>query len=180
MDKNINQIKQLYLNQGFLKYGEGVTQIEHAVQCWCHAKKDGASLNLRTAAFLHDVGHLLHAELEFNSFKDFKHEELGATFLRNLGFNNEVVELILSHVWVKRFLITLDPTYLNQLSRASKESFIVQGGLLTSTEMEYYRQHQNLDKCLQLRRWDDFGKDENASTVIPAEIWDDILNCLYQ
>ena len=178
MEQNINQIKQLYLNQGYLNYGEDVTQIEHAVQCWHYAKKDGASLNLRVAAFLHDIGHLLYAELEFNSNKDFKHEELGAVFLRNLGFNEEVVELILSHVWAKRYLITQNPEYLNKLSKASLDSFKVQGGFLTPSEIKYYNQHVNLEKCLQLRIWDDLGKDDLATSIIPEEIWDDILNCL--
>lgn len=180
MNRKIDQIKQLYVNQGMLKYGENVTQTEHAVQCWYCAKADNASVNLRVAAFLHDIGHLLYAELEMKSHTDFKHEELGAQFLHNLDFNNEIVELILSHVWAKRYLVTKNPDYLNLLSQASINSFHAQGGLLTKEELNYYKQHVNLDNCLLLRKWDDLGKDENASNEIPDEIWKDILECLDQ
>lgn len=180
MNKIIDQFKQLYFNQGLLKYGENITQTEHAVQCWYCAKKENAPLNLRVAAFLHDIGHLLYAELEMKSHTDFKHEELGAQFLHNLDFNNEIVELILSHVWAKRYLVTKDPNYLKQLSKASIDSFYAQGGLLTSDEMNYYKQHVNLNNCLLLRKWDDLGKDENASNEIPEEVWTDILECLCQ
>jgi putative nucleotidyltransferase with HDIG domain len=178
MNKKIDQIKQLYLNQGMSKYGENVTQSEHAVQCWYCAKNEKASLNLRVAAFLHDIGHLLYAELEMNSHTDFKHEELGAQFLHNLDFNNEIVELILSHVWAKRYLITQNPDYIKCLSQASIDSFHAQGGLLTKEEMHYYKQHVNLENCLLLRKWDDMGKNEHASNQIPEEIWKDILECL--
>lgn len=180
MNKIINQIKQLYFNQGLLKYGENITQTEHAVQCWYRAKMENAPLNLRVAAFLHDIGHLLYAELEMKSHTDFKHEELGAQFLHNLDFNNEIIELILSHVWAKRYLVTKDLDYLKQLSKASIDSFYAQGGLLTSDEMYYYKQHVNLENCLLLRKWDDLGKDEHASNEIPEEVWADILECLGQ
>ena len=52
MNKIIDQFKQLYFNQGLLKYGENITQTEHAVQCWYCAKNENASLNLRVTSFL--------------------------------------------------------------------------------------------------------------------------------
>jgi hypothetical protein len=46
--------------------------------------------------------------------------------------------------------------------------------------MNYYNHHVNLDNCLLLRKWDDLGKDENATNEIPEEVWKDILECLGQ
>lgn len=177
MKNNVDQIKALFYNQGLLKYGENITQTEHAVQCWMCAKNENAPLFLRAAAFLHDIGHLLYEELEVKSPQDLKHEVLGAQFLNQLGVNSEVTELILSHVWAKRYLVTQNPAYLNTLSDASKQSFILQGGILSDSEMLHYSQLPNLNDCLLLRKWDDLGKNEFASNVISEEIWLDVQNC---
>lgn len=178
MKNNIEHIKQLFHNQGLLNYGENITQTEHAVQCWQIAKESKANLNLRVAAFLHDVGHLLYAEIEVKNSDDMKHEELGAKYLQNLGFPDEIVQLVLSHVWAKRYLITQDEKYLDGLSEASKLSFIHQGGKLSIDEMNFYKNEKNLKNCLLLRKWDDLGKNELASNVIPDEVWFDIESCI--
>ena len=48
MNRKIDQIKQLYVNQGMLKYGENVTQTEHAVQCWYCAKAHREAIRFHT------------------------------------------------------------------------------------------------------------------------------------
>ena len=52
-------IQNLFRDNGTRHYGEGVNQTQHAVQSYMLAKQAGANLELRLAAFMHDIGHLL-------------------------------------------------------------------------------------------------------------------------
>jgi putative nucleotidyltransferase with HDIG domain len=175
---SIDKLKILFERQGSKKYGENVTQQEHAIQCYLRAAESNATLELRVAAFLHDVGHLLYAEIDVHQKMDFEHEIIGANFLYELKICDSVVDLIKSHVWAKRFLITQDSTYINHLSQASIDSFYLQGGKLTTEEFNVYSHFSNLQECLTLRRFDDEAKIEGLVSVIPEAVWLDIENCL--
>ena len=120
--KAIEKLKYLFEQNGNLNYGENITQKEHAVQCYYLAKQAQSTVELCVAAFLHDVGHLLYDEENVKSGIDFHHEVIGADFLMKLGLNDSVLELIRSHVWAKRYIITKNPEYLDQLSRASVDT----------------------------------------------------------
>ncbi len=175
---NINKLKLLFERQGSKEYGENVTQQEHAIQCYLRAIEFNASLELRVAAFLHDIGHLLYSEIDIHKQLDFEHEVIGANFLSELKLCDKVVDLIKSHVWAKRYLITLDASYMEQLSKASIDSFYLQGGVLTTEEFNLYSHFPNLQECLQLRRFDDEAKIENIKSVIPESVWIDIQKCM--
>lgn len=57
----IETIVTLFNERGHSEYGgEGVTQLEHALQCATLAQQSGASDALITASLLHDIGHILH------------------------------------------------------------------------------------------------------------------------
>ena len=56
----LEQIHAAFARRGHEGYGEGVSQLDHALQCGMFAQRDGAPLALVAAAFLHDIGHLLH------------------------------------------------------------------------------------------------------------------------
>ncbi len=49
-----------------------------------------------------------------------KHEEIGAEVLKNIGFDDKVCELVKNHVNAKRYLVSKDPKYYENLSEASK------------------------------------------------------------
>ena len=173
----INTIKSLFQEKGKMNYGENITQLEHAIQCWTLAVESNASLELRVAAFLHDFGHLSYEPPnEFD--RDFKHEEVAARKLLEWGFSQKVATLVNSHVWAKRYLVSNEAGYSDKLSPASLNSFKLQGGYLTSAESEEYREKPYFEECLQLRRWDDEVKRLDLASDIPYQVWNDIEDCL--
>ena len=173
----VEKIKSLFAEHGQQNYGEDVTQQEHAIQCYLLAEKAHASLELRVAAFLHDIGHLAYEEIEGQA-KDMKHEEIGASLLLTWGFGTKVSEIVASHVWAKRYLVSCEPYYINRLSAASLKSFQLQGGLMSDAEVLEAKKHPYFNESLNLRRWDDTGKRIAEDSEIPPRVWDDLLSCL--
>lgn len=173
----IEAIKLIFQEKGKMNYGENITQLEHAIQCWTLAVESNASLELRVAAFLHDLGHLTYEpSSEFE--KDFKHEELASTILLDWGFPEKVATLVNSHVWAKRYLVSNEAGYSDKLSLASLNSFNLQGGYLSVAESEKYSERPYFEECLQLRRWDDEGKRLDLGSEIPNNVWKDIEECI--
>ena len=174
----LDEIKSIYKDRGGLKYGENITQLEHAVQCWQLAKRANADIETRVAAFLHDIGHLFYnPELTMNA-EDLKHEELAARLLTAWKFPDKVVQLVQSHVWAKRYLVAFESNYIDQLSVASIDSLIKQGGPMSDEEAVEYRKKPYFTECLLLRRWDDYGKLDIDSDEIPEQVWTDIHTVL--
>lgn len=155
----LNKIVLIYQDRGGDHYGEAVTQLEHALQCAYVAKEDGAGPDLIVAALLHDIGHLLHKRGEDAADRgiDTCHERIGAGFLA-LGFPKAVSEPVALHVKAKRYLATMDITYLTGLSPASLQSFYLQGGIMTDEEIKAFQAEPYAEDALRLRRYDEMGK----------------------
>lgn len=166
-------IQNLFSANGTRYYGEGVTQTQHAVQSYVLAKQSGANLELRLAAFMHDIGHLL--EPEDDQGVDLSHEDSGAEWLNSMNFGRRISDLVASHVWAKRYL-ACDEDYFDLLSEASKRSLILQGGPLNEEERSYYEEADYFEDALRLRRWDDLAKDQTnlLSHNVPTDVWNDI------
>lgn len=174
---------EAFLVDLFDKYGgqkyadEDVTQTQHAVQCALLARSSSyASDVVITAALLHDVGHLLAqtdwpADLSQNL--DDQHEELGYRYLVK-HFGPEVAEPVQLHVASKRYLCTAEPEYQATLSPTSLKSFHDQGGLMSTEELESFREHPRFELAVQLRRWDDQAKDTQAPDLTIADFLDEI------
>src|ERR1700742_4194829 len=126
---SIDDIFRLYEARGQLHYGEGVTQLEHALQCAVLAEEQNLPSDQIVAALLHDVGHLLEDEAEAMAGADRVHERLGANALRAL-FDDRVCQPIALHVTAKRYLCFAEPSYSAALSEASQRSLMLQGGPL--------------------------------------------------
>jgi [1-hydroxy-2-(trimethylamino)ethyl]phosphonate dioxygenase len=56
----LDEVRAAFLRRGVETYGEGVSQLEHALQCAMCAERDGAAPALIAATLLHDIGHLIH------------------------------------------------------------------------------------------------------------------------
>ncbi len=114
---------------------EAVSQTEHALQAAELAEREGAPDHLVVAALLHDVGHLLDGQDEdlANRGLDGRHEEAGYAWLAK-HFGARVTEPIRLHVAAKRYLCAVDPTYLADLSPASRMSLALQGGPMDVSE----------------------------------------------
>jgi len=142
-------------------YDPGLTQTQHAIQVARLARQAGSSESLELACYLHDVGHLLLDEhAGDNSFlqEDLEHEAVGAKFLEQQGFNADIVAPIRLHVAAKRYLCASQEGYWAGLSENSQRSLQLQGGPMTSAEMEAFRDNAGWQEAVQMRSLEDESK----------------------
>ncbi|MCL9780260.1 HD domain-containing protein [Vibrio sp. S4M6] len=156
----LNTLTNLYDELGHMRYGEDVSQSQHAMQCAELAIKDGASEALIIAALLHDIGHLL--EQTSIAYGNYRHDKLGAEYLSH-WLPPEVTEPIRLHAQAKRYLCATVPNYYETLSAASKDSLANQGGVMSNLECLSFEKETYFKQAVQLRRWDDEGKDITLS-----------------
>lgn len=81
-----------------------MSQLEQMSQAAAFAIEAGADDEVVLAAFFHDIGHLLADRLEVASMSGYgalDHEQLGADYLKSLGFSNRICSLIKNHVQAK-------------------------------------------------------------------------------
>ena len=118
-------IVALFARSGLRAYGERVTQLSHALQCAALAYRDRADDEVLVATLLHDVGHLVeeHPEVEV---PERHHGGIGAALIRPF-VPARVAWLVEHHVAAKRYLCSVDPRYLEQLSPVSRRSYAAQG-----------------------------------------------------
>ena len=169
-DDIIADILKLFNDKGHSEYGgEAVTQLEHALQTATLARENNASDQLITAALLHDIGHLLHDLPNDASLKgiDDVHENKAAVFLRKY-FPEAVTEPVRLHVMAKRYLSSTEETYYSLLSEPSKQSLVLQGGLMSSAEVSAFEQNPFFSDAVMLRKWDDQAKVKELTTA-PVE-----------
>ena len=152
---SLDEIEALYADRGRLSYGEGVTQLEHALQCATLAEETNAAPSLIVAALLHDVGHLVTPEGEMDI--DDRHEITGAQALKPL-FDESVRAPIALHVSAKRWLCFKEKDYFGRLSEASKATLRLQGGAFNLRQASAFEQHPHWRAAVELRRFDEAGK----------------------
>jgi len=159
----IDEIVVLYATRGRLHYGEGVTQVEHAVQCAVLAEAGGAARELIVAALLHDIGHLVVDPDEVVDFRyDDRHEIVGAKALAAL-FGEAVSRPVALHVSAKRYLCRSEPGYFAALSPASQKSLDLQGGAFDRAAADAFERLPHWREAVALRRFDDWGKSDEAA-----------------
>jgi phosphonate degradation associated HDIG domain protein len=161
----LDDIRIAFAKRGGDTYGEGVSQLEHALQCAACAERDGASPALIAATLLHDIGHLLHDLPQDIADQgiDTEHESLGSAWLsQHLGA--DVTEPVRLHVAAKRYLATVEQGYYELLSAASIQSLKLQGGLMSPDETRKFAAERFAQDAINLRRWDDEGKIMGATT----------------
>jgi [1-hydroxy-2-(trimethylamino)ethyl]phosphonate dioxygenase len=156
----VDEIMELFARRGAVAYhGEAVSQTEHALQAALLAEREGAPDRLVVAALLHDVGHLLDGQDEDLAARGVEghHEEAGCAWLAE-QFGPEVTEPIRLHVAAKRYLCAVDPSYLDQLSPASRQSLSLQGRPMGAKEQAQFEMNPFYREAVWLRRWDDTAK----------------------
>jgi phosphonate degradation associated HDIG domain protein len=171
-------IEQCFAKHGEKKYGEFVTQRQHALQCAMLASQEGSSSALIAAALLHDIGHMLdHSIGSKNPGEDLEHEVTGAEFLAQC-FPKEVTEPVRLHVIAKRFLTGNDPDYYNTLSPASKHSLDLQGGPMSADAQRQFLNVPFAKEAIQLRRWDDQAKEADLDLSLQLSDFRELLKSL--
>jgi gamma-butyrobetaine dioxygenase len=151
----IEEIEALFARHGSETYGEGVTQLEHALQTAALAEAEGADDALVVAALLHDIGHFLQPTDEPYGFH--KHDRSGGDWLAR-RFGPEVSEPARLHVAAKRYLCATEADYFAKLSPASVHSLERQGGPMSAAEAAEFAARPHAASAVRLRRWDDGGK----------------------
>lgn len=163
----LEQVRALFDRFGAEYYGEEATQLSHALQCAQLARRDGCPGSLIAAALLHDVGQFIddagNAAETLNL--DARHEAAGAAFLRQ-WFGEAVTEPVRLHVEAKRYLCTVEPDYVANLSRASAISLRLQGGTMSPEETSLFAALPFAQDSIRLRRYDDAGK--QADLEVPG------------
>jgi phosphonate degradation associated HDIG domain protein len=155
----LREIRAAFDKRGNDGYGEGVSQLDHALQCALCAERDGATAAMVVATLLHDIGHMLHDLPDDIADQgiDTQHESLGSAWLSQ-HFGPEISEPVRLHVPAKRYLATVEKGYFELLSEASVLSLKLQGGLMSSAEVSAFEREPYHRDGIQLRRWDDEGK----------------------
>jgi predicted HD phosphohydrolase len=141
--------------------GEGVSQLQHALQAAALARAANAPPDEVVAALLHDVGHLCAGPdaASMAGLGVVRHEDVGADHLAALGFRAGVVELVRGHVAAKRYLVGSDRAYAARLSDASRAALQFQGGPMTADERRRFETSPSLRALLRVRSWDEAAKD---------------------
>jgi phosphonate degradation associated HDIG domain protein len=166
MALNLDDIEKLFEQRGGEQYtGEPVTQLQHALQSAYLGEQEGASDELVTAAFLHDLGHMLHDLGETPSMQgvDDVHQYRVVPFLRGL-FSGTVIDAIQRHVDAKRYLCATRPEYHDALSEDSKRSLKLQGGIFSAEEAAHFMAEPGAPDAVRLRLWDDLAKQPTLQT----------------
>ena len=161
----VDEIFHAFAERGEDRYGENITQLDHALQCAALASEEGVSDALVVAALLHDYGHLFEGrgEVAERDHRDARHEVHGARNLRR-WFGPEVTGPIALHVAAKRYLCTAEPGYETSLSQASLLSLELQGGRFSTVQCRHFEARTFAADAISLRRWDDGGKAAGRAT----------------
>lgn len=161
-----DDIATLFAIQGLREYdGEGVTQLDHALQAATLAEVEDAPPALVTAALLHDLGHMLNDQGETPTLRgvDDVHQYAALPFLRPL-FGDDVLMPIQLHVDAKRYLCATRGHYYAALSDDSKRSLVLQGGVYTDDAAQAFIGQPYAAEAVRVRLWDDAAKSIGAAT----------------
>lgn len=159
----IHQIFDLYQTYGQHEYGESVTMLMHMMQAALIAESTGFDDEMILAAFLHDIGHFFENAPQMGGLGTQAHDDLGSAFLLECGFPERLAQLVGSHVTAKRYLTWSDSAYYDTLSEASKQTLEHQGGPMTAEEAQAFRNDPLFHQYIQLRIWDDMGKETDMT-----------------
>ena len=154
----VNEIVDNFKTNKELYMGEKVTISDHMIQTAMQAEKNNSSNALICACLLHDYGHFIidDPDLLVSKSLDGKHEDLAYKFLKKY-FVSEVIEPIKLHVDAKRYLCR-NKTYYDHLSKASKISLNLQGGVMTDDEAKKFSLLKYFNDAIKVRKYDDDGK----------------------
>ena len=159
-------LADIFERRGAEEYlGEPVTIAEHMLQGAHAAEQNGEDEAIIVAALLHDIGHFTS---EFGTFsmedtEDRHHEDAGAEILERF-FPKAVTDCVRYHVEAKRYLCAKNPDYHGRLSAASVHSLSLQGGPMSTDEVEAFETNPNLEAIVKVRYLDDGSKVEGLAT----------------
>jgi putative nucleotidyltransferase with HDIG domain len=106
---------------------EEIIQRSHVLQAAYLASVTGAPEEVIIGLLLHDIGQIIHEEKVGNIAElHEKHDDFGADWLQEAGFPERVVKIVRYHTLAKLFLCEERENYFENLSQASKDSYVIQ------------------------------------------------------
>ena len=171
----IDQIVFNFSNNKSLYIGEDLTISEHMIQTAMLAEKNKCSNDLICSSLLHDYGHFVIEDPNrlVSDKIDGRHEIIGANYLKNF-FNDKIIDPILLHVDAKKYLAR-SKKYFDNLSKASKASLNLQGGVMSDGDAKKFEQNKNYENAIKLRRFDEGAKQKNIK-IKKIEDYRELLN----
>jgi len=176
-------------------YGaDPISQLNHGLQTAFQAEKvyGYADDRVIAGALLHDIGWKLcgysnngvdsdvpqdsiAARLGIVSYTSSeelraRHDKVGGTYLRMLGFPDATASIAEGHVQAKRYLTFKESDYYDKLSAGSKRTLAFQGGPMTAEEAAAFEAHPSFELFKDSRRWDEGAKQPALNDVMPT--WD--------
>lgn len=163
--ERVAKVFELYEKFGASDYiGEPVSQLEHMSQSGQLAEREGYDADVILASFFHDIGHLFAMDNPLENMGGYgvkRHEQIGADFLREMGFSEKIAKLVENHVQAKRYLTYKYPEYLAKLSKASLKTLGYQGGPMSEEEALSFENDPLFELSLKMRIWDEEAKLEH-------------------
>jgi putative nucleotidyltransferase with HDIG domain len=182
----VNKIFDLMKLRGDMDYiGEPVSQIQHMIQAAMLAEDAEYSHKKIMAALLHDIGHLVDDTEQMVELYDSHkkslgvkdHEKIGANLLRSYNVDEYVCDLVENHANAKRYLVTINNEYRQNLSNASKKTLEYQGGIMSNDELAKFVNSPNFKDYIDLRKIDEMAKEPNKP-INDIEYYRDICESL--
>mgnify|MGYP001451994898 CR=1 FL=1 len=154
----VDKIISNFTNNKSLYIGDKVTMSHHMIQTAMLAEKAKCDDNLICACLLHDYGHFIleSPDALVKENLDGKHEDIGYKYLKHF-FKKEIVNPIKFHVLAKRYLAK-NKEYFDLLSKASKTSLKLQGGVLNDKECSKFEAQEFFKSSILLRKFDEAAK----------------------
>jgi predicted HD phosphohydrolase len=157
----IDVIDDLFGRHGCLLHADSrrgpVTALQHALQCAQLAEWAHAHMPLVGAALLHDIGHLLAADLpRCGGATDDPYAQRAAPLLAG-GFGPDLVDPVKLHVPAKRYLARRDTRYAGTLAPAALQALERAGGPMRRDEAVAFESLPHAMEAVQLCRWDDLA-----------------------
>lgn len=167
IDPRIVAVLSLYEQHGATAYlGEKVSKTDHMLQAARAAQAAGESERVVLACLLHDIGHFLEQD-DMNGLGVRDHGRVGGDYLRSIGMDSMVCDMVTYHADAKRYLVATRSDYMSELSSASRRTLLYQGGRMSKRECAEFEQLPCFRGTIQVRLYDDTGKDTGiaAGTV---------------
>lgn len=145
MNQKIEEIIQLYNTRGCENYfGENVSKREIMIQSAVSADEHMESEELILGCLLHNIGHLL----ENDDIKFSNYGKLGSEYLEKMGMNKKVCKLVEKHIYAQRYLVSIDKTYYDKLSEATKKIIDNHGGEMNEVEINKFENDVDMIEIL--------------------------------
>ncbi len=148
-----------------VEYDAGISLQAHLLQAAAFAIQHEAPEHLIAAALLHDLGQLFQRETPppEDSEDEDMHEAMAAQWLRE-RFMDSVVEPVRLHVAAKRYLCATSPSYVEELTEASRQRLGEQGGPMNQDEVRAFELQPYYWEAVKLRSFDEMARVKGMRT----------------